>query len=455
MKVVLVQPRSPWGKQPYLPNGLLMVAAQLMSVGVKVVILDENLGDRIDALGMCEHFADADAIGIGALGAPYVPEAIRVAERLRNRYGTPIFVGGEVINNLAPAQFVRMFGHVGSIVQINGDAVLGEKLGLALPSMYDTSMAPAIAALPERAKEAYFRKEWCLFTSQGCIFNCNFCAAAKDRRERFRDLDAFRDEVTYLAQMVRRYAGRTPRYEVYCSTLDGCQNPDEMEQTLATVTEVCADVDVFFPLRFLATATCTARAVRKDPDVLRRWGGYGLGCIGIGVDGNDPAVWARENKRHNTESVIAEALAQIARAGIQPEAFMVMGLPGDDIDAVARGMRACFRFAAEGIRPRPYLGKGHAPGSVGWKAGGAVVDEFLERPERLLELDYGGLASPATHPESRAKRWAANAAFLATCYGLKLTEVGCPTQPLFPTESVSLPWRMFGRVANRFAGQDR
>lgn len=454
MKIVLIQPRAPWGRHPYLPNGLLSVAARLMTAGVQVVLLDENVGDRLDDIAARRHFIDASFIGISVMGAPYIPQAIRVGERIRECYGMPILIGGEVIMRLAPEQFARIFRTVGDTIQVDSDAALGRVLGLHLPNMYDVSMAPAIEALPEHAKRAYFTKEWCLFTSQGCAFTCNFCAATKGVPERFRNRAAWRDEVRCLARLARRYAGPRPNYEVYCSTLDGCQTPSEMDETLAVTYEECVLAGVRLRLRFLATAKMTVRAVQRDPYVLCRWRDYGLACIGIGVDGDDPVAWKRENKLHNNASVIGDAFRHITAAGIQPEAFMVIGLPGDSQEAIVRGAKACFRFARRGIRPRPYLGKAHTPGAKGWQDGGEIIERFIENPDLLRELDYGGLGSPATHPDHH-QRLMANAAFFVTSMALKATSLGCPTQPLLPTESVSFPWRVIGRAWNVWMPQDR
>jgi hypothetical protein len=454
MNVVLIQPRSPWGQHPYLPNGLLSVAARLMNAGAQVAILDENVGDRVNLLANRRRLDGADWIGIGALGSPYLPEALRVAEEIRRWHDQPLFVGGEVITRLAPDQFSRIFQTVDHCVQIREQSDLGPALHLTLPSMYETSMASAIEALSEQAKQIYFRKEWCLFTSQGCIFKCNFCAATKGVHERFRDHDAFQEEVRYLVRMVKRYAGRQPNYEVYCSTLDGCQNPVEMEDVITTVYDESRYQGVKLRLRFLATAKMLARAVRKDRRILHRWHDYGVNCIGLGVDGADDTVWKRENKPHNDEPTIAEAFGYIEEAGIRSEALMVIGFPGDDHRVILRGARACLRYAEHGIQARPYLGKAHAPGSKAWHDGGHTVEAFVNQLKLFRELDYGGLASPVTHSD-RKQRLVANASFLASCFALKATKVGCPTQPLFPTESVALPWRLFGHLWNRTRPADR
>lgn len=457
MLVTLIQPRAPWGFHPYLPNGLLSVAARLRAQGVRSVIFDENIGDRLDDAVMRRALTDSDIIGIGVLGSPYTPEAIRVGRALRRMgYTQPIFIGGEVVMRLTEEQFLRIFSRIGgSIVRVESDEALGRVFNQTLPSMFGTSMAPAIRDLSERARKTYFRKEWCLFTSQGCIYQCNFCAASKGVKERFRDPEALRDEMTCITGEVLSSAGSNPTYEVYLSTLDGLQNPEEMYDTLTVVRKTSLRRGLRLKLRFLATAKCTVRAERNEEGILRRFRALGVECIGIGVDGDDPVVWARENKRHNNASEIAQAFQLIKDASIQPEAFMVIGFPGDDLKSLYQGSRACFRFAEDGIRPRPYLGKAHAPGSKGWEEDTEAVERFLENPGLFRELDYGGLASPATHAD-RQQRIAANIAFFATTMVLKaVSRYGCPTQPLLPTESVSLPQRVIGRAWNRLMPQDR
>ena len=464
MYITLIQPRSPWGEHPYLPNGLLMVAARCVAFGHTYYIVDENLGDKLDDPKVRSQLLRSDIIGIGALGSPYIPEALRVGQTIRKLgYSQPIAIGGEVIMRLSSQQFSRIYGRLGDVCQITSDEALNalfgssllHKIGGGTPTMFNTSMGPVINALSSRMRKAYFAKEWCLFTSQGCAYNCNFCAASKGRKEQFRSPEAFADEVEALVRVVKEIVGARAPYEVYCSSLDGCQTPKEMDRTLRTIAETCKRVGTFFPIRFLATATCTVTAVRHDPALLRRWRGYGLRCIGIGVDGDDPVVWSRENKRHNNSSVIAQSFELIEKAGIQPEAFMVVGFPGDNMRALYRGVRACFRFVAKGITPRPYLGKAHAPGGKGWADGGPAVEQFLDNPALFRELDYGGLASSATHSDS-LQRWAANVAFFATTMALKVVSpTGCPTQPLMPTESTPRLLATLGRAWNRFMPQDR
>ena len=445
MHVTLIQPRYPWGKHIYLPNGLLSIATQIHYSGSSAGIRDENIESLAD---MRPELTRADCIGIGVVGAPYAPEALRVATTLRRQgYTQPIVFGGQFVNRLTAEEAGLLFGCVS-----NASTTLPIEM---YRKAEDSSMMPALESLPEYMKRAYFTREWCLFTSQGCCFNCNFCAAEKGVKERFREREMWENETACLADLVRHYAGERPSYDVYLSSLDACQTPHEMDRALRTVFSNFRRAGVQLSMRCLATAKCTVMAMQHDTEVLKRWRGYGLNCLAIGVDGNDPAVWRRENKRHNTKSDIALALTAIQDAGIQPEALMIIGFPTDSPQAIIKGAQACLRFTYEGIRARPYLGKAHAPGTKGWKEDRSVVEKLLANPEAMRELDYGGLGSPLTHPNWRL-RWLGNASYLSTVAVLKvISPYGCPTQPLLPTETIARPLRPFARIWNRLMPADK
>lgn len=460
MRVALIQPRSSWGKRPYLPNGLLNAAARLNAVGVKTTIVDLNIDD-LDTAETHPPLQSADVLGIGVLGPPYIPPAIELGMWLRERrHDQPIVFGGEPVMRLPKQHFERIFADRigGDVRQVASDDELCKAFRVSslrgMPSMYDISAGSVIRALPLRYREIYFSREFCIFTSQGCKYQCNFCAATKGVPERFRNIDVFKDEVDAITSQVHEICGKTAPYEVYLSTLDGCQNPEPMEKMLRIIDSSRLRNNVSFPLRFLATSRETVKAVRKDSEILKRWRDYGVRCIGIGVDGDDEATWARERKRHNKRPEIAAAFDAIKNAGIQPEAFMVIGLPGDSVAAILKGVRACFRFAFKGIRPRPYLGKAHVPGSERWATDEETVERFLSDPNLFRDSEYAGLAIDATHTD-RTQRYLANAAFFFTTVALKLSKTGCPTQPLLPTESVSGPLRLLGKLWNSRMPQDR
>lgn len=443
MHIILIQPAYPWGKHIYLPNGLISMAARIMQAGHSVTVIDEN----IESLTVRRDLGSADYFGIGILGAPYAASALNVARALRRLgYQQPIVFGGEFVNRLTSEERSTLFADID-----NWKA----SFPVPLQSADHVSMTPAIKALPEYMAREYFSREFCFFTSQGCAFNCNFCAADKGTPEHFRLPQVWGDETACIAKMVRRFAGPTTEFSIYLSTLDCCQTPKEMERVLETASRNFVQEGITLNVRALATAKCTAKIVEHDPEILRRWRNYGLTCLAIGVDGNDPAVWKRENKRHNTEQTVRDALDAILAADMLPEALMVVGFPGDSPRAILQGALACMKFTFEGIRARPYLGKANAPGSKGWKEDRSTTEYFLQHPQTLSELDYGSCGSPTTH-QNRRQRWMSNGAYLATVAALKaFSPYGCPTQPLMPTATIARPLRPFARAWNRAMPGDK
>lgn len=445
MHIAFIQPRYPWSRRVYLPNGILSMAARVRAAGHQTTIIDENVDDHI---GACrDELRRVDVIGISILGPPYAPEALRVAATIRHAgFTQPIIFGGMFVNRLSAHDQQMLFAPIGNVITA---------LPFDLPSPEETSSAPALESLPDHLKRAYFTHEWALYTSTGCIYACNFCAAENGVPERFRKRETFEDEVACLARLTRRYAGNRPNYDIYLSTLDGFQTPGEMEWCLYRAHRAFDIEGVQLSMRCLATSKCTVKAAAHDADLLSRWRGYGLTCVGLGVDGTDPAVWRRENKRHNNAQEIRQAFVALRVAGIQPEALMVIGFPSDSLRSLVVSGSACLAWSRQGIRVRPYLAKTHTVGTKGWAEDSLVSEFFLTHPEVLRELDYASCASPITHSNCR-KRWMANVTYLSAVALLKMTSShGCPTQPLLPTETITRPLRSFARAWNRLMPGDK
>lgn len=453
MLISLIQPRAPYGLHPYLPNGILNLAARLHAVGNSVEITDFNIDEPIDQ-AFVDGMKGVHVIGVGVLGTPYIPEALSVVRKIRAKGVTQrVVVGGQGAMRLTHEQFNRIFAGLGDVVLATNDTEIADAFGVpTLPSMFNAQTDLAMATLPEHYAQAYLSQEWCLFTSDGCVYSCGFYAASKGQREQFRPTRAVEKEVAVLTTMTLNI-GKTFA-DVYLSSLDITQNPEQMEGVLAAASSVATTYGVQLRMRGLATAKTLVRAVRNDPDILNRWREYGVHTIGLGVDGYDPDVWRRENKRHNSQHDVDDALNAIGNAGMTPEALMVIGFREDTPKAMLKASLACFVYTARGVTARPYLGKKPAPGSDAWAENGEDVERFLANPRLFRQLDYGAVASPATHP-NRRQRYVVNTAYLATVAGLKLTERGCPTVPLLAAEEGSLPWRVAARLVNSVLPRDK
>ena len=450
-RILLLQPRAYWSKHPYMVNGLLATASRLNAAGIMYSVRDMNVDDQLPF----ELIEQADIIGIGILGIPHIPPALSLAKEVRNLGFTgKIFFGGPILENLERQQWQQIFAAAGldNVVAIQAEADLKIALGaVKMPSIYDVSMGDAIRSLPEYMKMAYFEKEFCIFTSDGCVFNCSFCGAHKNQDEVFRKAEAFRDEVATIAEMVLQYAGPTPDYEIYLSTLDGCQNPESMEIVLQIIHEEFSQRGVFVPLRFLATSKLTHKALEKDPGILKRWYGYGMRCIGIGVDGDDEETWRRIRKTHNKRNEIQHALVGIQDAGMIAEAFMIFGFPEESREATLKAARACKALTAQGVKLRPYFAKTNAP-----KRGDDFdLTPYLKNPNLFLHQEYAMIGSEITHPDKEQREFA-NKVYMKTVEWLNTNNpFGCPTQPLLPTEDGDEAQRQAALEHNQNMPMDR
>jgi hypothetical protein len=461
--VLLIQPRSAWGNHVYLVNGLLATATRLALAGFNYVIRDLN----IDAAVPQNYIDSADVIGISILGSPYIPQGIKLAKELRTQgYQGRFFLGGPIMENISLDDWQKLFQANGldKIVPIQQELDLALALGQHnnLPKIDHSSMSKAIEALPEYMRRAYFEKEFCIFTSDGCIFNCTFCGAHKNRKETFRDPTAFRDEMATITKMVAKYAGPKPEYEIYLSTLDGLQTRETMEQTLTIIREEFDNAGVFVPLRFLATSKYTSMALKSDPAILKRWYNLGVRCIGIGVDGDDEETWNQLRKNHNDRDEIRLALTGIQDAGMTAEAFMIFGGPHEKPEATEKAVTACKNLSQQGVKVRPYFMKLRTPKN--WDAtlkhtkdeeeARFIIDPFLDNLDLFYHLEYAMLGSKLTNPDP-GQRDRVNKAFLEVVDYLNQTPLGCPTQPLLPTEDGDEQAKAYAYEWNRRMPMDR
>lgn len=83
----------------------------------------------------------------------------------------------------------------------NNPETLGSIVGVRpqdIPSTECIDMTSVYADIDDEHMRLYLEREFSVYVSQGCKYNCNFCQAAKGRPEIYRELSGFENELTHL-----------------------------------------------------------------------------------------------------------------------------------------------------------------------------------------------------------------------------------------------------------------
>jgi len=431
------------------------LGSRLLNAGIEVSFDDLNYVSLRDP-AIVPHIIDADLIGFTVLGPPYIPGIARNIRDLRSLgYRKPILLGGEGVARLEPTDFQSWFGDDKRVRQVKNDADLESAIGIQIGakpirSAFETSMVPMLRKLPAKWLMKYIKQEFALFMSNGCMFNCHFCQAAKGQPEQYRALESLEEEVDFIAEGLALMGH--PHLTAYLTNLDLFQNVDQLEERLALIHRVCDKHRITPRLRGLATSKCTFLACQSDPELPHRLRHYGLRTVGFGADGASEATWRRENKRHNALSELEVVVRTMKNADISPELLMVLGFQGGKPGEIFADLGFSFRHALRKTVIRPYLAKSKTPSTGRWFGDDPEVENFRKDATLLTRLDYAMLGSRETHPK-RSERWLANAAYLTLIGTLAPFDL-CPTRPLVPVPR-SGPLRRLSQTINRYIPFDR
>ncbi len=453
-RITLFEPRYPHGRvKTYLPGGLMNLGSRLLEAGIEVSFFDLNHTD-LESPEVRSELDRSNFVGWSVIGTPYIPDVMRDIARVRFMgYQQLVLVGGEGINNLhCPADFTNWFSRLGQVVPVTTDQACEQALDLApgsLRSAFDTSSVRMLMQLTEAQRRLYLTSEFALFLANGCMFNCSFCAAAKNRPEQYRSLRALEEEVEYICSSLVSIGHST--FTAYLTNLDVFQSVDKLELCLAAVSRIARRHGIVLHLRGLATSKWTVRECRKDLELATRLRSYGLETVGFGADGGSEAAFRRVNKGHNTLSEAEEFLRLMQEAGIEPEMLTVVGFPADMFRDVFLTLRFVFRHALRGVVIRPYCARAYTP-SGEWPDDNPQVEEFRKNPKLLIRLDYTMLACKETHP-LWPQRWRANIAYLLIVLLLTPFRL-CRTSPLVPVPRWWLG-RKIAQFINRHASFER
>lgn len=430
MKIDLIQPRHnyapPIEKEPkghiYLNASLLSVGSRLMHAGADVTFRDENLHPRQ---------INSNLVGINLLGAPYVPEAIKIQKETRRVSDDIHFLmGGKVISGFTSNQFQRLFGTDTS----NGNMqnALAQHLGISprkIPTMEEVTIIPALETISDEDMREYLSREFAFYVSQGCKFACDFCAAvrtAKDPvtgnvthiKEVYRNLEGAEKELDYL--MTRAEKLDLKKLSFYMTNLDVFQTPDKLLEFAKIVKMVRQrHPNMQLEMRGLATVDSFLKTREKKPEAITELMEAGYTTTGFGVDGSTPEVWRKLNKGQNTPDKCLEAIRSAREDfGMTPEILMVFGHAGID---TKDSLRLAVDFTQDmvtqyGAVPRPHIAKGFIPGNNGWHdaQNQPAIEQLINDPECFQTLDFTALPSSLTHPDTELRKIATDC-YLEIC----------------------------------------
>jgi radical SAM superfamily enzyme YgiQ (UPF0313 family) len=160
--------------------------------------------------------------------------------------------------------------------------------------------------------------------SRGCAYRCIFC----------------RQAVMWQWKYRRRSAKAIVEEALYVHSL-GVDNilfhADTFTLDSELVKEVCAElIEAGSPFRWACNTH--ARNLHKKPELLGLMKQAGCWMIAIGIESGDDTI-LRNIKKQTTTEQIREVVNAIARAGIEPWGYFVLGFPGDTTETMERTIR--------------------------------------------------------------------------------------------------------------------
>lgn len=418
MSITLIQPRhnyapEEWSWHIHLSASLPSVGARLRIAWISgIQILDANI-TPVDY----EHLSWV--VGFNLVGAPYIPEVLRIIEKIPR--DVEILLWGQIIGSLSNQEFMRIFHRQRTnIYNGNNREKLAQIVGAKpqdIPSTECIDMTSVYADIDDEHMRLYLEREFSVYVSQGCKYNCNFCQAAKGRPEIYRELSWFQNELRHLVSRAKSFWFN--QISFYMSNLDTLQTPGEFEKFLSVIERIRWNNPWFeIHFRWLCGIESFMNCYFHHHDMLVRAKNLWLTKIGYGIDGATPEVWKSIWKSQNFKRIswteqwsdqekAIKTIEWTKELGIRPEILMVFWHPRE----TKTSLQSAYDFCAEmkqkyDALPRPHVSKTVIPGARAWKEhhNQDIVEKFLQEPDLFQALDYTALASEVTHRNKRLRR---------------------------------------------------
>ncbi len=357
LRVLLLYPPSKTQVHSAYPLGITVLGAVLERAGHDVRLIDANAARRrrtTEDLVELVRELRPDVVGM-TLVTPLVRESYRLAAALRP-LGVKLLAGGPhatLVPEEPPAHGfdAAVIGEAEPTVEAACRALVGEIDPATVPgwvfrdasgALVRTASLPApidLDALPLPARHLHDPADYGppgdpslhqnVFSSRGCTARCTYCAGALfGKRFRFRSAAHI---VAEIADIQQRYGTRHFHFV-----------DDAMSVDKARMRAICEGL---IELRPQPTFSMMTRIdLTLDRDLLALMARAGCKRIDFGVESGDPATLRRIMKPH-TVDMVRRVLPEVARLGIEPHVFFILGFPWDDHESIAATRRHMVEIA--------------------------------------------------------------------------------------------------------------
>jgi len=335
MNVLLWKPGVYDSTRGELPTiGLAILATSVIESGHRVTIADHHFspppdGEEETAFIELLKQTKPDLLGLSAVSHEWAMPRVQAAIDVAFEMGIPVWVGGphavafwdileqderiaKVVIGEADGRFQDILDSDEKVLRLGRSSVFNE---------------PSFSAMINSENLV----DYPLFVSRGCHYNCTFCAATKvfGSRWRGRDLDSvFWDELD-------RIAVNHPKCKMI-SIID-----DAFTQDLQHAKDFLQEyIRRGYPYK---VGVFNVRADYIDEEFLDLLKQTGVETLAVGIESGDPEVFRKLRKGEKLET-IATAIRMIQKAGIIPWMNMVIGLPGDTLEAHRRSIEWVLQF---------------------------------------------------------------------------------------------------------------
>lgn len=344
MRVLLVNPFYPIGETPSPPLGLAFIAAVLEAAGIEVKICDyvvfpysrESLADEIQAfkpaiVGLTSVtmtfdtamavVRDAKAINPAVktvMGGPHV--TFRAGATLKENPELDVIILGEgektIVELVRAIEQSTRWHAIKGLVFRDGSQTINT--GHKPPGInVDRLPLPARHLLPLGRYRA-LNLSLSMTTSRGCPFKCIFCVGRKmvGAKVRYRDPVKVVDEMELLATY--GFSQVNLADDLFTANADHCR-------------AVCAEI-IYRNLKIQWTSF--ARVDTVSLEILEKMKAAGCTAVSFGIESGSPAILKNVRKGITRDQVI-KAVKLCTRAGLQPHASFILGLPGETKETLA------------------------------------------------------------------------------------------------------------------------